>query len=269
MKLNRTTLRGVEILKLVSKRPDGITLDEICDSLEMPKTSAYDIVTTLAETGMIHIAKGQKQLYTIGLTAYRVGVSYTNHLDVLGTIEPVLRSFSKEIGKTVFYGVLTGHEVVYLCKFEPENRIITTATVGSKNPVYCTSLGKAILACTDQETRERVIDRIHFRQKTVRTIMSAEYLLEELEKVKEKGYALDARELEDHMECVGAPVYNQEGQVLGAISASSLYKPTEDYDALGVVVKKQADEISRLLGYMENHTGLSTIDPGGDEQEKP
>ena len=71
------------------------------------------------------------------------------------------------------------------------------------------------------------------------------------------------------MECVGAPVYNQEGQVLGAISASSLYKPTEDYDALGVVVKKQADEISRLLGYMENHTGLSTIDPGGDEQEKP
>ena len=51
MKLNRTTLRTVDILKLVSKRPDGITLDEICERLELPKTSAYDIVTTLVQTG--------------------------------------------------------------------------------------------------------------------------------------------------------------------------------------------------------------------------
>lgn len=69
MKLNRTTLRTVEILKLVSKKTDGITLDEICAKLDMPKTSAYDIVTTLVQTGMIHVAREQKQRYTIGLTA--------------------------------------------------------------------------------------------------------------------------------------------------------------------------------------------------------
>lgn len=252
MKLNRTTLRSVEILKLVSKQPDGITLDEICEVLNLPKTSAYDIVTTLAETGMIHVAKGPKQVYTIGLTAYRIGVSYTNHLDVLGTIEPVLKAFSREIGKTVFYGVLTGHEVVYLSKFEPENPIITTATVGTKNPSYCTSLGKAILAFTDEEIRARVIDRIHFRQKTARTIMTPEYLFKELEKVTEKGYALDARELEEHMECVGAPIFSQDGQVLGAISASSLYVPSEDYESLGLAVRAKAEEISRLLGYIGN-----------------
>lgn len=250
MKLNRTTLRSVEILKLASKKPDGITLDEICDSLSLPRTSAYDIVTTLAETGMLHVVKGQKQVYTIGLTAYRIGVSYTNHLDVLSTIEPVLRMFSREIGKTVFYGVLSGHEVVYLSKFEPENPIITTATVGAKNPVYCTSLGKAILAFADGETRERVLGRLHFRQKTSRTIMSVEYLLKELEKVREKGYAMDARELEEHMQCAGAPVFDPEGQVLGAISASSFYKPDEDYEALGEAVRKKAEEISKLLGYM-------------------
>lgn len=254
MKLNRTTLRSVEILKLVSKRPDGITLDEICEVLDMPKTSAYDIVTTLVETGMIHVTKGQKQIYTIGLTAYRIGVSYTNHLDVLGTIEPELRSFAREIGKTVFYGVLTGHEVVYICKFEPENPIITTATVGTKNPLYCTSLGKAILAFMEDEARKPIMDRIHFRQKTPRTIMSTDCLMEELERVQETGYALDAREGEEHMECVGAPIFDQEGHVLGAISASSLYKPTEDYDALGRMVQKKAAEISRLLGYMGEGT---------------
>ena len=98
MKLNRTTLRTVDILKMVSKKPDGITLDEICEKLELPKTSAYDIITTLAHTGMVHVVKGQKQRYTIGLTAYRVGINYTNNLDFIGTIDPVLKAFAKEMG---------------------------------------------------------------------------------------------------------------------------------------------------------------------------
>lgn len=144
MKLNRTTLRTVDILKMVSKKPDGITLDEICEKLELPKTSAYDIITTLAHTGMVHVVKGQKQRYTIGLTAYRVGINYTNNLDFIGTIDPVLKAFAKEVGKTVFFGVRSDDSIVYICKFEPENPIITTATVGTKNPLYCTSLERPL-----------------------------------------------------------------------------------------------------------------------------
>lgn len=250
MKLNRTTLRTIEILKLVSKKQDGITLDEICEKLDLPKTSAYDIMVTLAETGMVNVAKGQKQRYTIGLTAYRIGINYTNNLDFIGTIEPVLKVFAKDIGKTVFFGVRADHEVVYICKFEPENPIITTATVGTKNPMYCTSLGKAILAYGDESDREQVIKRIKFKKMTERTITDRESLLEELDKVREKGYALDAREVEDHMECVGAPVFGPDGKVIGAISVSSLYKPTEDYEALGRIVKEKADDMSKLLGFL-------------------
>lgn len=251
MKLNRTTLRSVEMLKLISKKPEGITLDEICSELTLPKTSAYDIVTTLAETGMVKVEKGQKLSYTIGLTAYRIGVSYTNHMDVIGTIEPILRVFSKELGKTAFYGVLTGHDVVYLCKAEPDNPIITTATVGTKNPVYCTSLGKAILAFAGAEEQKRVISRVKFKEKTPYTIRNERMLLEDLEKISQRGYALDERELEAHMECAGAPVFDQEGKVLGAISVSGLYQPSEDYEKLGRAVKEKAAEISRLLGYQE------------------
>lgn len=250
MKLNRTTQRTVEILKLVSKNQKGITLDEICEKLELPKTSAYDIVTTLAEMGMVNVDRGQRQRYTIGLTAYRIGINYTNNLDFISTIEPELRAFAKEVGKTVFFGVRSDYEVVYICKAEPDNPIITTATVGTKNPMYCTSLGKVILAYSDEETREQILSRIRFRKKTERTILNKESLLEELERVKEKGYALDAREVEEHMECVGAPIFGSDGNVLGAISVSSLYKPTEDYEALGRVALDKSREISKLLGFM-------------------
>jgi len=250
MKLNRTTQRTVEILKLVSKNPDGITLDTICEKLKLPKTSAYDIVTTLAEMGMVNVDRGQRQRYTIGLTAYRIGINYTNNLDFISVIEPEMKTFAREVGKTVFFGVRSDHEVVYICKAEPENPIITTATVGTKNPMYCTSLGKAILAFSDEETREQVMNRIKFCRKTERTILDRESLLQELETVKEKGYALDAREVEEHMECVGAPVFGPDGNVLGAISVSSLYKPTEDYEALGREVLEKSREVSRLLGFL-------------------
>ena len=250
MKLNRTTQRTVEILKLVSKNPEGITLDDICEQLSLPKTSAYDIITTLVEMGMANVQKGQKQTYTIGLTAYRIGINYTNNLDFLGVIEPELKAFSREVGKTVFFGVRSDHEVVYICKFEPENPIITTATVGTKNPMYCTSLGKAILAYTDEGTRQQVTSRITFRRKTDNTIMTLEALERELDRVKSQGYALDAREMEDHMECAGAPVFGPDNSVMGAISASSLYKPGEDYEALGRLVSKKAEEVSRLLGFL-------------------
>lgn len=250
MKLNRTTQRTVEILKLVSKNPDGITLDMICEKLKLPKTSAYDIVTTLAEMGMVNVDRGQRQRYTIGLTAYRIGINYTNNLDFISVIEPEMKAFAREVGKTVFFGVRSDHEVVYICKAEPENPIITTATVGTKNPMYCTSLGKAILAYSDDETREQVMNRIRFSRKTERTILNKESLLQELETVREKGYALDAREVEEHMECVGAPVFGPDGNVLGAISVSSLYKPTEDYEALGRVVLEKSREMSKLLGFL-------------------
>ena len=93
MKLNRTTQRTVEILKMISRTPEGATLDDLCEKLNLPKTSAYDIVTTLAEMGMVNVARGQKQSYTIGLMAYRIGINYTNNLDFISTIEPVLKAF--------------------------------------------------------------------------------------------------------------------------------------------------------------------------------
>lgn len=250
MKLNRTTLRTVDILKMVSKAPGGITLDEICEKLDIPKTSAYDIVTTLAQTGMVHVTREQKQRYSIGLTAYRIGINYTNNLDFISTIEPVLKAFAREVGKTVFFGTRSDETIVYICKYEPENPIITTATVGTKNPVYCTSLGKAIMAFTPEEERQEVMDRIDFKSHTPSTILSREAYEKELEVVREKGYALDAREMEEHMECAGAPVFGKEGHVIGAISASSLYKPTEDYEALGRLIHQKALQVSKLLGYL-------------------
>ena len=58
---------------MISKNQEGCTLDELCEQLQMPKTSAYDIVTTLVSLGMVNLNRGQRQRYTIGLNGYRSG----------------------------------------------------------------------------------------------------------------------------------------------------------------------------------------------------
>lgn len=249
MKINRTTQRAIDMLKLISKHPDGITLEEILIKLNLPKTSAYDIVVTLVHNGMVEMKKEARVKYYIGLTAYRIGMNYTNNIDINNIMDNMLKPFSKEIGKTVFYGIRSGDSIIYISKYEPENPIITTATIGSKNPVHCTSLGKAILAFMDESEREAIISSIKYERKTKNSIMSADELYRKLDIYKKRGYAFDERELEEHMQCVGAPIFNENKEVIGAISASSLYRVDEDYNKLGEKIAKKAKEISGLLGY--------------------
>lgn len=246
MKINRTAKRTVDMLRLISRSSEGMTLEEICEAMELPKTSAYDIITTLVTTGMAEAVQGAVKRYRIGLLAYRIGIAYKNNLDFMQVIEGELKGFAREIGKTVFFGRRTGSSVVYLCKAEPENPIITTARVGTRNPMYCTSLGKAILANLTQQEQEGIMDRIQFIPHTPYTVCDREKLKEELTRVREQGYALDLREVEEHMVCVGAPVYDSTG-LLGAISASSMYREDEDYRALGEKIRKKAMELTRLL----------------------
>ena len=85
-------------------------------------------------------------------------------------MEPELKQFAHEIGKTVFFGVRSDCEVVYICKFEPENPIITMAAVGRRTPMYCTSLGKAILAYSEPDIQQQLLKRMDFVKKTERTI---------------------------------------------------------------------------------------------------
>ena len=250
MKINRTTERSVQILQIIAKSNEGLEMDEICERLSIPRTSCYDIMVTLVHLGMLEVNTGVKRSYKIGLNAYRIGMSYMNNRNISEIIAPALKELSKELQKTCFFGVLEGGKIVYISKFEPENPIITTATIGTKNPIYNTSLGKAILSTMSDEEIKGVLSGIELKQATRFTITDREELIKNIELVRVRGFALDERELEEHMECVGVPIFDEKKECIGAISASSLYRKDEDYMALGEILKNRGLEISKSLGFM-------------------
>jgi DNA-binding IclR family transcriptional regulator len=248
MKINRTVNRTIEMLSIIANSPKGLTLAEIVEVLDIPKTSAYDILLTLHHNDMVYLVDEVTKRYVIGPKAYSVGSAFLREFDIVNVANPFLKQICDELGKTGFVGIESNGKVLYLYKYEPENAIITTAKVGTLNDMHTSSLGKSMLAFNDN-LEERVSNLSLFKR-TSYSITSVDAFMTELLGVRAKGYATDNREGEEHMLCIGAPIFNKDGKVIAAISISGLYSKHIEIDKLGNKVKKTAEHISRRIGYV-------------------
>ncbi|MGL4732269.1 MAG: IclR family transcriptional regulator [Fusobacteriaceae bacterium] len=247
MKINRSVERSMEILKFISSRNEGVTLKEIISELDIPKSSAFDIVQTLIYTDMINVIEGVQNRYVIGLETFRIGLSYEK--DMLKIAQKYLKQLSEKLNKTVFLGILKDGEVIYLDKREPSSPIVTTATLGSRNPVHCTALGKVMLFGLSEEKIKKILKEKGMASKTERTITDPDKFLDHLRLWRKKGYALDDREIEDNQLCMSAPIYDASGKIVAAISASGFYNPNENLEKSSEILKEITQKISKELGY--------------------
>ena len=128
MKLNRTLLRSIEILDLISKHKDGYTLAEIVEIMDLPKSSVFDILKTLVHTNMIEEDFSTvKAKYKIGLHSFLIGSNYVNGVDIINVAKKYLVPLADKMQATTFMAILDDYMVTYLYKYESEKSIITTA----------------------------------------------------------------------------------------------------------------------------------------------
>lgn len=252
---NRSVVRAIDILSLISVSKEGLSLNELVEKTEIPKTTAYEILLMLLDTGMIQVVEGKINLYKIGLKAFVIGNRYIQNMDLIQIARPVVSRTCETLDMTVFIAMLDGNQIVYLHKTEPENVPIYTANVSNREDLYCTSLGKAILSAMPREERRELIESQKFRQRTVRTIMDGKSLEKDLVLTRERGYSLDDREILDFVMCVGAPIFNHKGKVEAGISAAGLYSEQRNAEEEGRILIEAALEISRTLGYTGDYYG--------------
>ena len=251
MKLNRTALRTIDILEYVSKHKQGCTLQEIMVDMNLPKSSAFDIVKTLVYKAMLveDVSSG-KLRYKTGVHSFILGSSYVENLDVIQMAKSYLESLAEQLGKTTFIATLEEAEVVYLYKCESKKSVITTANIGSRKSIHCTALGKVLLAFEkDEQQVTHVLDQTDFVALTPYTLTSKQAYLEALKKVREQGYALDIREDALHQMCVAAPIFDHQGSIQAAMSCVGLYEEDVDIRSLSNQVREVAMNISKTFGY--------------------
>lgn len=235
------------MMRLIAESRGGMTINELTAATSIPKTTLYDIVVTLHDLGMLACGRDKPRRYTMGLTSFLLGNRYAAAIDMIEIAKPHMDRLSGEMNRTVFLGIMDGIHVMYIEKSQPTGAVYSTAELYSRSDMYCTSLGKAMLAF--MEDGGDMLDRFTYARHTPYTVTDRKKLLDELARTRRRGYAVDDRETVEQIACVGAPVFDRAGKVCAALSVTGLYDPSRDMGAEGVCVKKAAMDISTQLGY--------------------
>lgn len=239
--------RAVAVLEMLGESEVPLSLAEICNRMQIHKSTAHRSLMVLEQITLIE--RTQDNRFRLGLKLYELGNRAVEQIDLRARIRPYFWRLSSQLGETVHLGVLQKASVVYLDKAEPNRRVCMSSKTGSSNPVYCTSLGKAILAFLPPESAEEIIDRIRFVAFTPKTIMNREDLMKSLERVRRRGFSVDDEEIEMGVRCIGAPIFDENHFPIAALSMSGPTARVRPQNAASIAERliRCCNEISNSL----------------------
>lgn len=210
--------KALKLLNLFSEQNPTWTLAQISQMLSQPKSSVLNMLRTL-ESCDILIKDDQSQSYRLGLACMELGYNARSTVPILPYAIPILEDLQADTGKIVYLTIPRKGRVLYLESFFPGKRNIHYSISGKTLPMHCTGCGKAMLAHLPKEEVLRILEEHGLPKYTENTFTDIDLLLEELERIRQRGYALDLGEESVGVKCVAVPILNR-GQLLGSVSVS-------------------------------------------------
>lgn len=251
--LIQSVSHAIDVLEEFKGNQEELGVTDLSKKLKLHKNNIFRILATLEARGYIEQNKSTEN-YRLGIKCLQLGQSYIKQMGLVRQAKPILERVSKETGETSYISFMRGSGVVYLDSIESSKTVRVISRVGLTLPPYCTASGKVHLAYLTEEERERVLPE-ELRPFTKHTITERERLVQDLEQIKERGWAIDNEEYEDEVRCVAAPVFDYTGKLVGALSISGpSFRLGEEEVPLVIVpaVKWGAEEVSQKLGYTKS-----------------
>jgi DNA-binding IclR family transcriptional regulator len=252
---NDTSSTAVErtllILEAAAQREGGMSNAEFSRKLKIPKSSASYILRTLEQHGYLR-RDGDGGRYRLGMKVLNLSRAALGGVDVREVAQPIMQHLVDRIHITTHLAILDHGEAVYVEKVEAPGFIRMNTWVGRRMEVHSTAVGKALLAYLDPKERDAILrHRGGLKKLTTHTITTVPRLLQELERVRQFGYAVDDEENSLGARCIGAPIFNSEGTVEAAIASTGTIAavPRESVPHLADMITEAARRISHQLGY--------------------
>lgn len=242
MKLNRSVLRLLQIMDYLAAHKKGVRLSEIAHCLGEPKTSIYDILVTAVH--MKHLRRHEQKFY-IGKHAKLVGDSYQEKQELLDIVSPTLKEAAVTYNVSVSLVFLEYGNLNYCFSHHPDDAVLVARQDAPYNFIHASASGKVLLAYSPPERRAEILATLDYRKFTDRTISNETALLEELERVKAAGFAVDNREYHYLLQCISAPV-RKSGEVIATCSFSSLNLFLHSPEEMAPNVVNTADRLSAM-----------------------
>lgn len=239
--------RALDILNYFETE-ESLGISELAERMGLSKSSVYGLVNTLTAYGYLQQTENRK--YRLGIRLFELGNVMHQRIDQRAEAKVLCGRLSEKLETTVHLAMHSAGDVIYIDKVNDPRSIISYSQVGKRAPMYCTAVGKAMMAHLPESYREQFVYSREMRSATELTVVTREGLEAELDAIRRRGYAMDNEELEKGICCIAAPVFNDYQEPQMAISASFLTARfvTMDVELVARQVIDFANQISRRLG---------------------
>lgn len=211
--------RALSILELIAKSRAGLTLPELVEQSNLPRSSVHYLLVTLERRGYLQ-RNERTSRYLFGTSLVHLSNAAWSGLSLRQEAAPFLSSLARRTQMTVHMAILQGNEAVIVAKQTPIEGSRTATWVGKRMEVHCTGLGKALIAYLSAPELEQILRDHGLPRHNENTIYSPRKLREELARVVQQGFSIDDEEDELGHCCIGAPVFDGERRVIAAVSLS-------------------------------------------------
>lgn len=194
-------------------------VSEVAAELDVPRSSAHGLLSSMVDTGFLQCRSRGR--YRIGWRIVELSQTLKGTVDVKSSAAPILERLSEKYGETAHLAVMERYRVLYVDKVLGNHVInVTGARIGAALDAHCSAVGKVLLAQCDPGEIERNITNKPLRRLTPSTITNPAALAQELRAVQRSGCAFDVGEAVTEVHCVAAPVRDDMGVVVAAVSVS-------------------------------------------------
>jgi IclR family KDG regulon transcriptional repressor len=246
--VSSTIGKAMQMVEILASHADsGMSLSELADVLDQPLSSTHRYLASLQSLGLAH--RTAENRFTLGTKILALAGIYLARSDVLSEARPVLKEMSELTGETIHLAVPADTAVVYIAKIDSKHMLNMSSYIGYRSPMFCTSLGKAILAYSDEKLMHDVLSEV-LKAPTSKTVTDPATIKREMVLIRQRGYAIDDEENEVGIRCVGSAIRDFTGQAIAAISVSgpSDRLTLDRVSEIGELLKNKAREISLRRG---------------------
>ena len=225
----------------------ALGLNDVTQRTKIPKSTVFRVLTTLHSLGYV-IRDENREYYVSPSLVELAGEQATTEVLRRAALPWMVR-LRNESGETINLGQLQLDKVVYLEVAPSEFALRLSERRGATVAPHASAMGKAILAFSPPELVDSLLRAAELARYTRNTITEPEALLDELRRVRERGYAFDKGETSSLATCVGAPILGANGCAVAAMSISgptSRFNPRRDAPIIESLLTATS-EISRVL----------------------
>ena len=208
------------LIELLAAHPAGASLQTLAQGTALAKSTVHRLLASLVGLGYVSQEETSGR-YRLTLKMFELSSGIVNDMAIMEVAKAHLERLAQRTGEAVHLVIRDGQDIVYIYKTE-NGPMRMSSRVGMRSPLYCTGVGKAILATLPAGEVAQVWAASRPRKLTERTVADLPHLQEQLETVRAKGYAVDDEENELGVRCVAVAIPGPDGRADSAFSISGL-----------------------------------------------